>query len=129
VFCEPLDVNPVGKIVRFLTPQARTRDEQPLRLKEIREIQRRFNTTFFYEQFLSVPFGAVSKLFFSHPDIRLLKSVYYLDRFIDATFPPARILYRYIIITGLNKKRSAVEGGTQGSNAQNNARAKTNFSS
>jgi len=39
IFTEPLDNNPVGKVVRALTPHARTDDEQPLRWKEMAEIK------------------------------------------------------------------------------------------
>mgnify|MGYP000067545934 CR=1 FL=1 len=42
LFVEPLDVNPVGKLVRSLTKKARTEDEQPLRLCDIAEIKKRF---------------------------------------------------------------------------------------
>jgi SAM-dependent methyltransferase len=104
LFIEPLDNNPVGKVVRLLTPQARTRDEQPLRMKEIAEIQRRFDTTFFYEKLLSIPLGLVSKVIFSNPDNILMKSAYKIDRFIDTNYPPLRNLYRSIIIVGVNKK-------------------------
>jgi ubiquinone/menaquinone biosynthesis C-methylase UbiE len=103
LFVEPLDNNPVGKIVRALTPQARTPDEQPLRTQEIAEIEKRFNATFFYQQFLSVPFGLVSKAVFSKPDNVLMKSIYKIDRQIDSKFPPLRNLYRHVIIAGVRK--------------------------
>jgi ubiquinone/menaquinone biosynthesis C-methylase UbiE len=104
LFVEPLDNNPIGKIVRALTPQARTQDEQPLRTKEIAEIQKRFNATFFYQQFLSVPFGLVSKVVFSKPDNVLMKSIYKIDRQIDTKCPPLRNLYRHVIIAGVRKR-------------------------
>jgi ubiquinone/menaquinone biosynthesis C-methylase UbiE len=103
LFVEPLDNNPVGKIVRALTPQARTQDEQPLRTKEIAEIQKRFDTTFYYQQFLSVPFGLASKVVFSKPDNGLMKSIYKIDRLIDSKCPPLRNLYRNVIIAGVKK--------------------------
>jgi ubiquinone/menaquinone biosynthesis C-methylase UbiE len=103
LFVEPLDNNPIGKIVRALTPQARTQDEQPLRTKEIAEIQKRFNATFFYQQFLSVPFGLVSKVVFSKPDNALMKSIYKFDRLIDNKCPPLRNMYRNVIIAGVRK--------------------------
>jgi ubiquinone/menaquinone biosynthesis C-methylase UbiE len=108
LFVEPLDNNPIGKIVRALTPQARTQDEQPLRTKEIAEIQRRFNAAFFYQQFLSVPFGLVSKVAFSKPDNVLMKSIYKIDLLIDTKCPPLRNLYRNVIIAGV-RKRPAID--------------------
>jgi ubiquinone/menaquinone biosynthesis C-methylase UbiE len=104
LFVEPLDNNPIGKLVRALTPQARTQDEQPLRTKEIAEIQKRFNATFFYQQFLSVPFGLVSKVVFSKPDNILMKSIYKIDRQIDTKCPQLRNLYRNVIIAGVRKR-------------------------
>lgn len=104
LFVEPLGINPVGKIVRALTPQARTRDEQPLRLREIAEIQRRFDTTIFYEQFLSVPVGVVSNLVFSQPDNVLMRAAYKVDRLIDDKVPPLRKLYRHVVIAGASRK-------------------------
>jgi hypothetical protein len=106
LFVEPLDNNPIGKIVRALTPQARTEDEQPLRTKEIAEIQKRFDATFYYQQFLSVPFGIVSKVVFPKPDNLLMKSIYKIDRVIDTKCPPLRNLYRNVIIAGVRKRPS-----------------------
>jgi len=103
LFVEPLDNNPIGKIVRALTPQARTADEQPLRTREIAEIEKRFNATFFYLQFLSVPFGIVSKVVFPNQDNLLMKSIYKIDRAIDTNCPPLRNLYRSVIIAGVRK--------------------------
>ena len=103
LFVEPLDNNPIGKLVRVLTPHARTEEEQPLRTKEISEIEKRFEATFFYQQFLSVPFGLVSKAVFSRPDNVLMKSIYRIDRTIDSKCPPLRNLYRHVIIAGVKK--------------------------
>jgi ubiquinone/menaquinone biosynthesis C-methylase UbiE len=103
LFCEPLSVNPVSKIVRLLTPQARTKDEQPLGMKELAELQKRFDTTVYYEEFLSVPFGVVSKVLFSSPANNLMRTAYEIDRFIDTKFPPIRRFYRHAIIAGTRK--------------------------
>jgi len=103
LFCEPLGSNPVGKIVRLITPKARTADEQPLRRREVAEIRKRFETTFYYEQFLSVPVGIISKVLFSNPANILMKTTYELDRFLDSNFPPIRHLYRSVLIAGVRK--------------------------
>lgn len=112
LFVEPLGINPVGKIVRALTPQARTEDEQPLRLKEIAEIEKRFDTTIFYEQFLSVPVGVVSNLIFSRPDNFVMRAAYKIDRLIDDNVPPLRKLYRHVTIAGASKKAAPAAAGT-----------------
>lgn len=103
LFTEPLDNNPIGKIVRALTPQARTDDEQPLRTKEFAELQSRFDTSFYFQQLLSVPFGLVSKSLFRTPDNALMKWAYRADRFLDSKFPPLRKHYRRVIIAGVKR--------------------------
>ncbi len=42
IFIEPLGINPLISLYRALTPQSRTTDEQPFRLKEIRTIRNSF---------------------------------------------------------------------------------------
>lgn len=103
LFTEPLDNNPIGKIVRALTPQARTEDERPLRTREFEELQNRFDTSFYYQQLLSVPFGLVSKSLFRKPDNALMKWAYRADRFLDSKFPPLRKHYRRVIIVGVKR--------------------------
>jgi hypothetical protein len=51
LFVEPLSINPVGKLVRSLKKKARTSDEQPLRLCDIAEVKKRFETQFFMRSF------------------------------------------------------------------------------
>ena len=103
LFTEPLDNNPIGKIVRAFTPQARTEDEQPLRTKEFAELQDRFDTSYYYQQLLSVPLGLVSKSLFRRPDNALMKWAYRADRFLDSKFPPLRKHYRRVIIAGVKR--------------------------
>jgi SAM-dependent methyltransferase len=103
VFLEPLGVNPVAKLVRLLTPLARTPDERPLGRKELAEIQGRFDTTLYYQQFLSVPVAVLSNLLRFPPDGRLLKWAYQIDSFMEQRIPPIRILYRYVIIAGTKR--------------------------
>jgi hypothetical protein len=53
LFVEPLGINPVGKLLRSLKKKARTSDEQPLRLCDIAEVKKRFETQFFMRSFVS----------------------------------------------------------------------------
>jgi ubiquinone/menaquinone biosynthesis C-methylase UbiE len=59
-FIEPLNTNPVIKLYRKLTPAARTIDEQPLRIKDIKLIKTIFPATeiyyFSFVALLAVPF-------------------------------------------------------------------------
>ena len=106
VFHEPLAVNPVGKLVRVLTPAARTTDEQPLGLRELAAIRQRFDSQFHYEQLLSVPFSVLSRLLFKRPDNPLMHAAYLLDRALDRLLPPIRPLYRYVLIVGRKAARN-----------------------
>ena len=100
LFTEPLGINPVGKMVRFFTPKARTCDEQPLRLKELAEVKKYFDCKIYYSQLLSVPLGVVSKLFFRKPDNMLTLFAYKTDRVLDVILPPIRCFYRNILLVG-----------------------------
>jgi ubiquinone/menaquinone biosynthesis C-methylase UbiE len=64
MYTEPLDINPIGGIIRFLTPKARTVDEQLLRFKELSELKKFFHCKILYCQFIPVPAGVISNLFF-----------------------------------------------------------------
>ena len=103
MFVEPLDMNPVGKIVRLLTKKARTVDEQPIRVCDIQEIKKRFNAQFFYEEFLSVPLGVISKFIFKDRANFLTRLAYRLDRFIDNNLKFLRYWFRHTLIVGTRK--------------------------
>ena len=103
LFVEPLDMNPVGKIVRSLTKKARTVDEQPLRACDIVEIKKRFETQFFYEEFLSVPFGVLSGMFFKDESNSLMRFAFTVDQFLDRNFEWIRNWFRHVLIDGVRK--------------------------
>ena len=103
LFVEPLDVNPVGKLVRSLTKKARTSDEQPLRLCDIAEIKKRFETQFFYEEFLSVPCGVLSGMIFENPSNSLMRSAFRADQFLDRNFSGLRNWFRHVLISGTRR--------------------------
>ena len=79
IFREPLALNPVGMIVRRLTPHARTVDEQPLRPRELALCKKLFDTTFYFEQLFSVPAGVISGLVQSKPENWLNKWAFVAD--------------------------------------------------
>ena len=103
LFVEPLDMNPMGKIVRSLTKKARTVDEQPLRVCDIVEIKKRFETQFFYEEFLSVPFGVLSGMFFKDGSNSLMRFAFTADQFLDRNFEWIRNWFRHVLIDGVRK--------------------------
>jgi len=103
LFVEPLDINPVGKIVRSLTKKARTADEQPLRTRDIVEIEKRFETRIFYEEFLSVPCGVLSGMIFENPSNSLMRFAFRIDQFLDRNFAWLRHWFRHALISGTRR--------------------------
>ena len=86
VFTEPLGGNPLAKLIRKLTPKARTRDERPVERGQIQFADRvigrgqhRFGNLF------SVPLGMATSLLLESPDNALLKMADPIDRFIART--------------------------------------------
>jgi len=103
VFHEPLDMNPVGRIVRKLTPSARTKDEKPFRKKEINILTSYFSGTFYFEQFFSVPLGILSRLLFRSEDNLLTRFAYRLDTALIRAVPPLGYYYRQMLFTGTDR--------------------------
>ena len=104
LFHEPLSANPVAKIVRLLTPSARTKDEKPIGYRQLRILNEYFECENHYEQFLSVPLGMVSNVLFKEQRNKLTKTAFGIDRQIEQSLPPARLLFRHIIISGTKKQ-------------------------
>ena len=103
LFVEPLGINPVGKLVRAMTPFARTVDEKPLMFKELAELGKRFDTRHYYEEFFSVPLGVISGLLFDNPSNWLTRLAFNLDLFLNRVFPPLRYLFRHVLVVGTRK--------------------------
>ena len=103
LFVEPLGINPIGKLVRILTPFARTVDEKPLMFKELIELEKRFDTRHYYEELISVPLGVISGLLFADPNNWLTRLAFSLDLFLNRVFPPLRYLFRHVLVVGTRK--------------------------
>lgn len=100
MFYEPLGLNPIAKLVRLMTPKARTRDERPLGKRELCELMKLFDVHFYYEQLFSVIFGIVSPLIFESQKNPLMKFAFSIDRFFDEKIPLVRPYFRNIIMHG-----------------------------
>jgi len=111
VFREPLDINPVAKIVRWLTPRARTDDEQPFQRSAFREIEKRFATEYYFEQLLVVPAGVLSRFLFKRPDNFLTHAAFKMDRALLRSIPSSGFLYRVVMMTGRKKASGEVHPG------------------
>ncbi|MEM7133560.1 MAG: class I SAM-dependent methyltransferase [Chloroflexota bacterium] len=106
VFYEPLGINPVSKVVRLFTPEARTDDEQPFRMKELAILNEYFNVNLHSFQLLSVPVGVVSGLIFNNPENFLTYGASTVDRALLRIIPSSKYLYRDVLIVGQHKQPS-----------------------
>lgn len=102
LFHEPLGENPVAKIIRALTPYARTKDERPLSVSDIHEISRYFDCQEFVSGGISTAIAVLTNMLINRTDTLV-------DRWasrIDQTFSrirPITTLYREIVIAGQKK--------------------------
>ena len=103
VFHEPLRSNPVGWLVRKITPTARTADERALGVSDLAMCAQRFDMASSYYQLFAVPMGVFSRLFFSSPDNYFMRLAVGIDNVIASVFPFVGPIYRQVLIVG-NKK-------------------------
>ena len=85
------------------TKKARTADEQPLRLCDIAEIEKRFEIQYFYEEFLSVPCGVLSGMIIKNPSNSLMRFAFCADQFLDRNFSWLRNWFRHVLISGARR--------------------------
>lgn len=104
VFEEPLNINPVGKLVRVLTPQARTEDERPLGNAELNLCARRFSMRSHYLQFLSVPVGVITGLLKMGAQNAATRTAFALDEWLVKAVPGIGRLYRHVVLVGYKPK-------------------------
>jgi SAM-dependent methyltransferase len=102
LFMEPLGGNPVGKIIRKLTPAARTPDERPLGPADMKLLKTHFDMHFDYYHLLYVPAGLISRLVFQSPDNPLLGCADALDSFLSR-LPLVRRLFRLVLLHGVKR--------------------------
>lgn len=106
VFLEPLGRNPVGRLIRRLTPEARTPDETPLDKQHFRILEQYFDMDNSYYQLFYVPAGVISKHIFSSPYNPLTKAADRLDMWLERSLKKTGIClyYRMVVIHGIPKK-------------------------
>lgn len=100
LFVEPLRANPVAKLVRWLTPQARTPDELPLSSTELNLIGKNFQARNYYSELFTVPGALISQWYFKEPVNPITRWCDALDRRLVNTFPRLGPYYRSVIICG-----------------------------
>lgn len=99
-FGEPLDNNPAGRVVRLLTPRARTADERPLRRADLRRLRETFECRFVFEQFLSVPAGIASRALFRDADNPITRLAFRFDELLLRAVPAVGPTFRRVLILG-----------------------------
>lgn len=98
-FAEPLDMNPVGRLVRWMTPKARTEDERPFRREEFRIINRHFDCNYVYEGLFSVPVGIILRLIGMPQRNFASRLAYRLDSAL-AKIPAIGLMCRHVFLVG-----------------------------
>jgi ubiquinone/menaquinone biosynthesis C-methylase UbiE len=103
LFIEPLDLNPVGKLVRPLTKKARTADEQPLRLCYIAKIEKRFEPRFFMKSVCQFLRGVLSGVIFENPSNSLMRFAFCANQCLNRNFVWLRNWFRHVLISGTRR--------------------------
>lgn len=96
-FLEPLDINPVSTLIRLMTPNARTPDEVPFRLKQIRQTKAILDANFDCQALANVATGIASRAMFSSADNWVNKSGFNIDQAL-CNIPYFKFLSREMIV-------------------------------
>ena len=123
LFIEPLSLNPVARMVRRLTPQARTPDERPLGREELAIIARLFETDNLYTELFHVPGAVISSLLFRNPVNPLTTACDAVDQLILRVAPALGPYFRSVTIHGRKREPSSIEP-TRGAAMTSNALSK-----
>jgi SAM-dependent methyltransferase len=103
LFVEPLRLNPIAQLVRFLTPKARTPDERPLSRRELRTIDQYFDCVNLFTELFYVPAAVLSRFAFKNPENMLTRSSDALDKMLVTALPGLGLFYRTVTIYGRNR--------------------------
>jgi SAM-dependent methyltransferase len=106
VFMEPLRHNPAARLVRWLTPHARTPDERPLGRHELRLIGRNFEVNNYYSELLTVVGALLARPILKDPINPVTKFCNAIDDRLARLVPAAGVYYRSVVIRGV--KRSEI---------------------
>lgn len=105
VFLEPLGRNPVGKLVRHLTPEKRTEFEKPVDKHELEILSKYFDLELTYFQLFQVPAGAISRSIFKNKDNPLTHAAFRFDLYLEEKLKNtnAGLYFKQVIIKGTAK--------------------------
>jgi SAM-dependent methyltransferase len=104
LFGEPLNINPLYKLYRFLNPKERTPDEHALVLNDFKIIREKFTFEHYFFDFFSVFTGFVSLKIYGDKNYNnwINKTGYYLD-VILSKIPFSHVLFARVLIYGKKK--------------------------
>lgn len=103
VFFEPLGVNPFFQLYRMATPAARTRDERPFTLKDLKHFEKHFS----YDEVFFSGFFVIISAFFRRESLRRVLAR--IDNFLART--PLRFLFWQI--SGSASARAQTQGPSE----------------
>lgn len=108
LFREPLDINPILTLARFLTPKARTTEEVPFKKIHLKKIVQIFpETEIFFEQFLTFIISPIFN-FLPQKFIKTISAIIYkFDQLLLRTVPSIGYFFRSIFI--VIKKTNIIE--------------------
>src|SRR5215472_11918715 len=98
VFVEPLRHNPVARVVRWLTPYARTPDELPLGRPELRLIARNFEVDNYYSELFTVIGAMIARPIFKNPINPVTRCCDFVDHRLAQMAPAVGAYYRSVVI-------------------------------
>jgi SAM-dependent methyltransferase len=102
VFTEPLGGNPAAKLIRRLTPKARTKDERPVGREQILLADRIIGEgRHRYGNLFSVPLGMMTSLLLESPENPILKAADPVDRLIART--PLKYWMRQAVLSWVKR--------------------------
>jgi SAM-dependent methyltransferase len=103
VFVEPLRHNPVGRLLRWLTPHARTPDELPLGRPEMHLVDRNFEVDNYYSELFTVLGAMIAQPIFKNPINPLTKFCDLVDERLVRMVPAVGAYYRSVVIRGTKR--------------------------
>ncbi len=103
VFVEPLRHNPVARLVRWMTPHARTPDELPLGRPELQLIKRNFVVDNYYSELFTVLGAMITQPFFKSPINPVTRFCSLADELLVRLVPAAGAYYRSVVIRGTKR--------------------------
>jgi len=99
MFREPLDINPILQLGRYLTPQARTEDEVPFKKIHLKQIESLFpKREFIFEQFLTLFVSPLINFIPNKFSKLIMKLSYGFDRFLLKIYPNTGYYFRSVFI-------------------------------